>query len=131
MKLSSRVIGGMFAIAILPAVADKHPSLKTQQQQSLNTHEQQCFALAMIGFDNVINSRLGIPIQTALTAMTVNQTSPEVRDAYKLYLNDVVLNAYDWRGSPHEYAVKVLFHCGKKHGEKNAKLIANLFAGSM
>jgi len=74
-------------------------------------HEQVCFAAAMIGYDNVINSRVGVPFSSALSVVSVNVESPIIEDTYKFELHKIVAGAYVWEHSPHEYAVKTLFQC--------------------
>ncbi len=105
-KLFHKLIAGLVLIFSVSASAN--------DSSPLNSNEHECFALSMIGFDQVINSRVGVPIEHALNTMTVNQQSPNVRDIYKMRLKGVVQHAFRWGGSPHEYAVKVLFSCAAR-----------------
>lgn len=81
------------------------------EQRLLNSSQQACYATAMIGYDYVINSRAGLPIERALKTVTVNVNADNVYDVYKFQLHTVVVNAYDWKGNPHTYAAKVMYDC--------------------
>jgi len=94
------------------------PFLSTEHQ-SLNAQQQECFATSMIGYDYVINSRAGLPIEKALNTVSVDETSKIVRDTYKHYLPIVVSNAYQWQNSPHMYAIKVMHACSFNQGSKS------------
>jgi len=101
-----------------------HPVLANSTSE-LNTQEHECYTLAMVGYDHVINSRVGVPIKHSRDTMSVNHNSPDVRETYKLHILDVVDNAYAWEASPHEYAVKVLYGCGKRDGQSIINMVQN------
>jgi len=90
--------------------------------KSLNSNEQVCYATAMIGYDYVINSRVGLPIERALSTVTVNVDADNVNDTYKFKLRNVVMNAYQWQGEPHTYAAKVMYNCAFSHALKSNNL---------
>ncbi len=71
---------------------------------------QQCYAVAMIGYDTVINSRLGIPAEEAIDLARIQKSSSE-GDLFAPFLLKVVLGAYMWHSSPHSYAVKMMYDC--------------------
>ena len=71
---------------------------------------QQCYAVAMIGYDTVINSRLGIPADEAVDLARLQKSSDE-GDLFAPFLLKVVLEAYMWESSPHSFAVKVMYNC--------------------
>jgi len=89
---------------------------------SLNSKEQACYATAMIGYDYVINSRVGLPIERALSTVTVNVEADNVNDTYKFQLHTVVMNAYQWQGEPHTYAAKVMYNCAFSQALKSNSL---------
>lgn len=68
---------------------------------SLTETEQACYAKAMIGFDSVINSRLGVNAEHAIYL-----TSDEK-------LRNIIWTAYLWKGTPHTYAVQTYTTCIK------------------
>lgn len=70
--------------------------------------EQQCYAFAMVGYDSVINSRLGVLPEHALQLAVTHKVTGS---SYQPYLLKVVLDAYLWQQSPHNYAVKVMYNC--------------------
>ncbi len=84
---------------------------------SLNQHEEECYAVAMVGYDTVINSDLGLPLDEVISTMVMNNNSFETIDIYQDFLLLVVMEAYNWEGSPHSYAVKTIYQCAAKHNE--------------
>ncbi len=72
---------------------------------------QFCYGRAMVGFDSVINSRLGVAPEEVLHLAAKQVLTDE--PPYSTYLLGVIFNAYLWEGAPHEYAVNVFFHCAK------------------
>lgn len=92
----------------------------SSNHQSLDTLQTECFAISMIGYDYVINSRAGLPIERALNTVTVDTTSEIISNTYKYYLREVVTNAYQWQDSPHMYAVKVMHSCAFNQGKNQS-----------
>ncbi len=90
--------------------------LLTAEQAIINNQQEECFSVSMIGYDYVINSRAGLPIERALNTVTVDKDSDIIRDAYKNNLKTIVKSAYQWQDSPHNYAVKVMYECAFNHG---------------
>lgn len=83
---------------------------------SLNQHEEECYAVAMVAYDTVINSNLGLPLDEIIDSMVKNN-SPDTIDIYQDFLMLVVMDAYNWQGSPHTYAVKALYQCAANHSD--------------
>ena len=83
---------------------------------SLDQHEEECYAVAMVAYDTVINSNLGLPLDQIIDSMVANNSSENI-DIYQDFLMLVVMDAYNWQGSPHTYAVKALFQCAAKHSD--------------
>jgi hypothetical protein len=78
----------------------------------------QCYGLAMVGMDSVINSRLGIYPELILHLATTDPhadlaSEEEVASAapYSTRLLRIIYEAYLWQGEPHEYATQVLSTC--------------------
>jgi len=88
----------------------------------LNSQAEECFATSMIGYDYVINSRAGLPIEKALNTVSVNQESHLVRDIYKFKLKSVVRGAYNWNDTPHLYAIKIMHACAFQQGLDSASI---------
>ena len=84
--------------------------------QALNTQAEECYATSMIGYDYVINSRAGLPIEKALNTVSVDTDSNLIKDIYKFQLKNVVHGAYQWPHSPHTYAVKIMHACAFNQG---------------
>jgi hypothetical protein len=74
----------------------------------------------MIGYDYVINSRVGLPIEKALNTVSINDTAEIIRDTYKFQLKKIVQNAYLWEASPHTYAISVMYDCAFTKGENSS-----------
>ena len=82
----------------------------------LEKDAQICYGYAMVGFDSVINSRLGVPAEYALGLAMKNPVKEAVADRYYVNVLKVALNAYSWTGNPHDYAVQVFYNCAKVQG---------------
>lgn len=82
----------------------------------LSEAEEACYSVAMVGYDTVINSDLGLPLDEVIDTMVTNNNSLQTLEIYEDYLLLVVMDAYNWDGSPHTYAVKTMFQCAAKHG---------------
>ena len=67
--------------------------------QNFTAAELECYKNAMIGYDSVINSRVGVPAEHALQ-ITDDTT-----------IQNVIWNAYLWKASPHEFAIKTFSSC--------------------
>ena len=97
---------------------------------AIGTDKQQCYAKAMIGFDSVINSRVGVLPEHALDLAIKNNMNVS-SDGAKEYSEEVlktVLGAYLWENSPHSYAVNVFFDCAARRGNlKSAHSSINIF----
>lgn len=106
-------------ISLLLAAAISGPAgygLDTAAQHSAQL--AQCYGLAMVGMDSVINSRLGIypdrVLHLAATDPRSEIASPdEIASAapYSTRLLKIIFEAYLWQGEPNEYASRVLDNC--------------------
>ncbi|MDH5256963.1 MAG: hypothetical protein OEX07_03115 [Gammaproteobacteria bacterium] len=84
----------------------------------LSGMEEACYSVSMVGYDTVINSDLGLPLDEVIDSMVTNNNSLQTLDIYEDYLLLVVMEAYNWDGSPHTYAVKTMFQCAAKYGNR-------------
>ena len=104
------------AVALpLPAAAFENLS------SALNTEQQACFSMAMVGMDSVINARLGVPAEHALELASL----PISHNAgpFDNNLLNIILDAYLWRETPHSYAIKVFYGCAVESSyRKQAKI---------
>ena len=78
--------------------------------QPISGPEQHCYGMAMVGFDSVINSRLGVLPEHVLGLAELKKVKNGI-PTYQPYLLKVVLDAYLWDESPHNYAIKVMYNC--------------------
>lgn len=77
-----------------------------------NSHEELCYGRAMIGFDSVINSRLGVPAEHALNLALVSRSATAPKDTiYSKAMLNTIWDAYFWQETPHSYALKVFYRC--------------------
>jgi len=84
-----------------------------------NDKEYLCYSQAMIGYDSVINSRLGVPAEHALD-LAVLGNNKQVSSTQKVYsgaLLKTILDAYLWSEDPHSYAIKVFFRCAQEDSQ--------------
>ena len=70
-----------------------------------------CHAHAMIGFDTVINSRLGIPAELALQLARIDHDFSAVEKEFMLALAVTIMTAYQWQDSPGDYYIEVFKQC--------------------
>lgn len=71
-----------------------------------------CYGSAMLGYDSVINSRLGVPAEHALELARIKKHL--LKTVYSSQLLNTILTAYLWKGSPHSYATHVFFKCAQQ-----------------
>jgi hypothetical protein len=70
-----------------------------------------CYSKAMIGYDSVINARLGVPPEQALS---YTARAPDATPEQAQYLDNILIvvwGGYLWKSSPHNYAISVFYHC--------------------
>lgn len=72
-----------------------------------------CYGYAMVGFDSVINSKLGVPPEGLVGLARIDPLVVGSHGNYAEFVLKVVFGAYIWDGSPHDYAVRVFYHCAK------------------
>ena len=77
---------------------------------------QICYGYAMVGYDSVINARLGVPAEYALGMAAQNPAEETTNEQYSINVLKLALNAYLWPGNPHDYAVQVFYNCAKAQG---------------
>ncbi len=75
---------------------------------------RECYARAMIGFDSVINSRLGLPPEHALALAQRPDVAPLTEGEYRDDILIVMWGAYLWTSTPHNYALNVFFRCARE-----------------
>jgi len=68
--------------------------------------ESSCYAISMIGYDSVINSRLGVKPDELVYRFGYRTTA-------EIEFIRVALGAYSWKGTPHQYAIHIFFNCAQ------------------
>ena len=58
---------------------------------ALSEHEEECYAVAMVGYDSVINSNLGLPLDEVINTFVSGNDSVPVIDIYQDFLLMVVM----------------------------------------
>ncbi len=101
----------LLSFVATPVLASAYEAIYT-----VGTNEQQCYAKAMIGFDSVINSRLGVVPEHALT-LALKDNSGAGEEEYSKEILKTVLNAYLWKNSPHSYAIDIFYSCAAERGQ--------------
>jgi len=98
----------LLALLAIPLPSTAFEALPT------NDEEYICYSQAMIGFDSVINSRLGVPAEHALDlAVLTNRRVSSSEKVYSGALLKTILDAYLWSEDPHSYAIKVFYRCAQ------------------
>jgi len=103
---------------------------QAQPPQLSNSPEQECFAIAMVGYDSVINSRLGVFPEHALDLARVTHVAERSEDKYAPFLLKVILDAYLWKDSPHNYAVRTIYRCASEQSQKQLQASLDYEKGS-
>ena len=67
-----------------------------------------CYGYSIVGYDMVINARLGVPPDREVGLAI--QPAPGA-ERYSTPLLKIVLEAYGWRGGPDDYAMRVMGNC--------------------
>ncbi len=75
------------------------------------TSAQSCYAKAMVGMDSVINARAGVPPEHTLRLSLKSGTPSEENSTYFTNTLIIMLDAYLWEDTPHNYAINVFFNC--------------------
>lgn len=70
-----------------------------------------CYAQARIGYDSVINARLGVPPEHALRLAEINDNNNAMEIPYSTELLNTILNAYLWDESAYDYSLQVYDQC--------------------
>lgn len=83
----------------------------------LSDNERECYAASMIGFDSVINSRVGVPAEHAIRITSGHDHFTKTSPLYRDNLRITIWTAYLWKDSPHTYAVKTFASCIKEHNK--------------
>ena len=107
-----------FALLILPMIAVFYANTAAAFADAprIEKDAQICYGYAMVGYDSVINSRLGVPAEYAVGLALKNPLNETGNDRYSINLLKITLNAYMWPGNPHDYAVQVMYRCAKTQG---------------
>ena len=70
-----------------------------------------CHAHAMIGYDSVINSRLGIPAELAIQLTRIDNDPSAIEKEFMLALSITIMTAYLWQDTPGDYYIEVFNQC--------------------
>ena len=70
-----------------------------------------CYADAQIGYDSVINARVGVPADEVISIAAYRLDAVPEQRRYSTDLLNLILNAYMWKASPYEYSTRVFYHC--------------------
>ena len=103
----------LLAILTFPCYALADAASDTRQ---LDKDAQFCYGYAMVGYDSVINARLGLPAENVLGMALKNPLKEATEERYYINVLKIALNAYMWKGNPHDYAIQVLYNCAKAKG---------------
>jgi hypothetical protein len=76
-----------------------------------------CYGYAIVGYDMVVNARLGVPPDLAV-GLAAKPPGDGADRHYSIPVLKVVLEAYAWRGGPDEYATQVMDHCMRQTSGK-------------
>ena len=70
----------------------------------LTEEQKTCYKVGTIGYDSVVNARLGVSLEQMQERVTIE-------GQLSAFLLSTVTNAYHWPGSPHAYAIKTSDTC--------------------
>ena len=92
-------------------------SINASYGSALGQHEEECYSVSMVGYDSVINKNLGVPLDEVIDTFLTNNDSSQTLEIYQDFLLLVVMEAYQWQGTPHMYAVKTMYRCAAEHSQ--------------
>ncbi len=92
-------------------------SVASASASALDSHAEECYAVSMVGYDSVINASLGVPLDEVINTFLENNTEVQSLEIYQNFLLLVVMDAYQWGGTPHMYAASTMYQCASKHSE--------------
>ncbi len=115
-----RIIRYAFAcmLLIVPTLGWSYENITVEDEA------QDCYSMAMIGMDSVINSRMGVPAEHALPLSLKLGAVDVSESAYDKNLLIVMLSAYLWDNSPHSYALKVFYNCAVTNRQLQSASVA-------
>ena len=100
-----------FCILVLPASMLVSADIFAVSGRAEEDIYPTCHAHAMIGYDSVINSRLGIPAELALQLARVDHDYSAIQKEFMLALSSTIMTAYQWQDSPGDYYIEVFKQC--------------------
>ena len=83
----------------------------SQEMSFTDSQMSACYSRAMVGMDSVINSRLHVVAEHALFLSHIPGTQKNTESGYDHDYLVIILDAYLWSRSPHDYALKVFYDC--------------------
>jgi hypothetical protein len=103
----SKTLGVILMLAALPGLAPAYDF------PMFDDGVRDCYGRAMIGYDSVINARLGIPPEHALALARLPDVASTAGAEYRDDILIVMWGAYLWTNSPHNYAINVFYRCAR------------------
>lgn len=119
-RLAVAVVIG-FVLLLVSASLQAFDPQESTGAPMFDARMQGCFSQAMVGMDSVINARVGVPAEHALdlavrdVAGEQHGTVPD-EPVFDEPLLVMILTAYLWKRSPHDYAIKVFYDCAASSG---------------
>lgn len=112
-RLMVTIVIGLALLFMSMAVQafEHHGSAGAEASPVFDERMSACFSRAMVGMDSVINARLGVPPEHALDLSVLESASDKRGMRFDEPLLAMILAAYLWVGSPHNYAIKVFYDC--------------------
>jgi len=74
-----------------------------------------CYGYAIVGYDMVIDARLGMPPDLAI-GLAAKAPGIGTYRQYSIPVLKLVLGAYGWKGAPGDYAALVMSRCVQHSG---------------
>lgn len=79
--------------------------------EELTENERVCFGVGMVGYDSVINAKIGVPPEDTLHLVKDYPNLPIDHPLNKIPMLTTILSAYLWKGTPHSYSIDILNKC--------------------
>mgnify|MGYP001551722058 CR=1 FL=1 len=94
-------------IAFLPALVSPAPAGTAAADEGAPV----CYGYAIIGYDMVVNARLGVPPDEVVGLAAGPAAHGGKVESYSVPVLKVVLGAYGWHAGPDDYATQVMDLC--------------------
>ena len=112
MKTVYALLITIFPVLLIPAISRASASAPADEGAPV------CYGYAVVGYDMVIDARLGVPPDLAI-GLAAKAPGTGTDRQYSIPVLKLVLGAYGWQGAPEDYAAQVMNYCVQNSGGRS------------